>query len=457
MNPSKHRQIKWFRNSAIPLLVLLLGAMLLISACVLSGGSGAGALPAPVYTPAPKGTPTGTLVTQTVDNTGGAVTSSDSRMELKIPAGALASATAVSIQPLTNTAPNGGGDAYRFGPEGTTFSQPVTITFHLNSAAEVAMIDSGFIATQGSDGLWRSQPGQTRDANAKTISVTTTHFTDWALLQTLVLKPDTARVRVTTSADFDPQILYSGDDLLNPPTNLKNLPIAPAPITMTDQGTNHVWAVNSAPGGTAGTGLIMEINWKGHYTAPPNVPNPNPLTISLSVSVGNQKVIAVASADVYAQEQWTGDSTVTSVDGTKMDATFTFAQIPGTVGTSHLQFQILQGTVHITPPATTSAGCPLSVDPTTHAMAANEGSMTADYSLGNGPNSPMVTGGGTTVWLATYTTRCPSGPYSFQSSAGGDWWPVVLGGGTPVLAQDGKVTIAVNNGVWSGTVNLTRK
>ena len=83
--------------------------------------------------------------------------------------------------------------------------------------------------------------------------------------------------------------------------------------------------------------------------------------------------------------------------------------------------------------------------------------MTANYSLGNGPNSPMVTGGGTTVWLATYTTRCPSGPYSFQSSAGGDWGPMALGGGTPVLAADGKVTITVNNGVWSGTVHLTRK
>ena len=37
----------------------------------------------------------------------------------------------------------------------------------------------------------------------------------------------------------------------------------------------------------------------------------------------------------------------------------------------------------------------------------------------------QVTGGGTTVWLATYTTHCPDGSSkSFQAPASAMWWPV---------------------------------
>jgi hypothetical protein len=80
---------------------------------------------------------------------------------------------------VTNTVPNGLGGAYRLLPEGTTFSQPVTLTFHL-SDMENNRIDSTFIATQHDDNFWYSQPHQIRDVTAMTVSVNATHFSDWA-------------------------------------------------------------------------------------------------------------------------------------------------------------------------------------------------------------------------------------------------------------------------------------
>jgi len=146
---------------------------------VLDGGSSF----TPTYTPAAKGTIVGSPVTATLDSAGGTIVSDDGRLEVTFPAGVLTAATDVSIQDITNTVPNGLGSGYRLLPEGATFSQPVTLTFHL-SDMESGGIDSTFIATQHADNFWFSQPHQMRDATAMTVSVNATHFSDWALVGT---------------------------------------------------------------------------------------------------------------------------------------------------------------------------------------------------------------------------------------------------------------------------------
>ncbi len=135
---------------------LLAGAALGILSCGGGGGGGGGSSVTsftPTYTPAAKGTPTGTAVTQSVDGTGGKVSSADGRLDVVIPTGALAAATPITIQPITNTAPNGLQDGDRLLPEGTTFARPVTLTFHL-SDGQASGIGSTWIATQHADGLW---------------------------------------------------------------------------------------------------------------------------------------------------------------------------------------------------------------------------------------------------------------------------------------------------------------
>jgi hypothetical protein len=66
----------------------------------------------------------------TIGPQGGSIQSSDGRLTLKVPAGALAQPVAFSIAPVaTNDAPNGIGSAYDISPDGVTFAKPAQLVF----------------------------------------------------------------------------------------------------------------------------------------------------------------------------------------------------------------------------------------------------------------------------------------------------------------------------------------
>ena len=60
-------------------------------------------------TPTAVGTPMGVSNSATIDATGGTIFSADGRLEIIIPANALSASTTISIQPITNTIPQGCG------------------------------------------------------------------------------------------------------------------------------------------------------------------------------------------------------------------------------------------------------------------------------------------------------------------------------------------------------------
>ena len=128
-----------------------------------------------------KGTPVGPAASTTIGPDGGTVTSSDGILSLNIPQGALPAQTDISIQPITNEAPLGVGQSYRLTPEGTTFSLPVTLTFHYNDEM-LASNPAEFlwIIFQDTDGSWNGMLNSTVDKNARTVSVEANHFSDWA-------------------------------------------------------------------------------------------------------------------------------------------------------------------------------------------------------------------------------------------------------------------------------------
>ena len=87
--------------------------------------------------------------------------------------------------------------AYRLTPEGQTFAQPVSLTFKYSAAvAGASAPDLLRVATQTAQGTW-SLPATTRDAAQRTLSVATTHFSDWATVSGLLLRPEDAVVRST--------------------------------------------------------------------------------------------------------------------------------------------------------------------------------------------------------------------------------------------------------------------
>lgn len=269
------------------------------------------------------------------------------------------------------------GPAYELTPERVAFPQPATLTWRLSDDDLArSSIDNLSVATKAANGTWKVQPGVWRDEATHTVSVSASHFSAWALLQTLRLEPGRA---------------------------------------------SYTWA---------------------------------------NLSTLRRPSITALVTVLPRREHWVGDSEITQLDGTRVSSTFTFAEVETPAsrrGGSSKRFEVMSGTVKWYPPKK-SGDCDLTVTPTVHAIAPNEGTLTVDAS---GPGRYMIAGGGQSVWLAAYTTYCPNGDYSFPSSAGAAWWPAdpYQMGAIPVELQPrgGKAptaTINVNGMMGRGTVHL---
>jgi hypothetical protein len=411
----------------------------------------------PTYAPAAKGDPQGTATTQMIDATGGSVTSADGRITLNIPAGALGTATTVSIQPITNTTPNGIGMGYRLEPEGTTFAMPVSLAFHL-STTEALALDSTFIATQHADGMWYSQPNQQRDNSALTVGVSTTHFSDWTIAQTVTLNPPEARVRTSDATSFTAYILIvrqDEDELAQPGS--EEIAVPQQTVLGSQLNATKIWSVDGVEGGNTQFGQVRP---PGSFTAPANVPTPNPSTVTLTIQFGTAKVIAPALARVYDQELWTGTTDVTQIDGTQIHADVTFVIKPDP---SHsltvLHFVVQSGQVHVKIPATNGSGCAQSVSPVNRPIGAadpknfegGDGSMMIDYSFN--PEDGDVTGGGTTAWPATLTTVCSNGTQTLPITEVAAWWPIAPG----IEADNGVIDANISTPLATGTLHFVRQ
>ena len=90
------------------------------------------------------GSPIGTPSTASIGASGGTIQSTDGRLTVIIPAGALSSNVQISVQPISNQAPLSFGNAYRLQPEGTTFAIPATLVFHYTDSM-VALIPEDFL------------------------------------------------------------------------------------------------------------------------------------------------------------------------------------------------------------------------------------------------------------------------------------------------------------------------
>ncbi|MFC4453903.1 hypothetical protein [Deinococcus sonorensis] len=269
---------------------LIATTLILLSACGGAPGGGASGPPTPPLppTPSPVGTPLGAATTATIGAAGGSLSLPGNTVRIDIPAGALSADTQVGIQEISDTAPGQHGHAYRLTPEGTTFAKPARLTFSytdqdtLNSAPQALSI-----AYQDHAGVWQMYRKPARDLAAQTVSVETTHFSDWSMVQGVQLLPLKATVRVgealalrVVHCDQPPQ---DEDDLFVPlPGTAKNeCGYALASLTARN------WAVNSAAGGNSSVGTVSATGATGdgtaQYTAPATRPPRNPVAVTVDV------------------------------------------------------------------------------------------------------------------------------------------------------------------------------
>lgn len=156
---------------------------------------GEGELQAP---PAPTevGVPLGQAVSTVMGPEGGYLSFPDGAIRIHVPEGAFATEQTVSIQEITNRAHGAQGRAFRIRPEGLRTSVPMTISFqYTDEDLAGTALEFLRIAYQGPQKIWYVYTNPTIDTFDGTLSVQTTHFSDWSLISGVQLIPRSATFR----------------------------------------------------------------------------------------------------------------------------------------------------------------------------------------------------------------------------------------------------------------------
>ncbi len=230
-------------------------------------------------TPTSVGTPTGTPASKFIPPGGGSIASTDGKLEIEFPNGALSAGDTITIQPITNNCPGGMGLAYRMGPDGSKFNQPVTLKFHyddslLNKTSQEFML----LAYQDKSGIWFALDNAKNDTVNHILSGTTTHFTDFTWFSCVSLSPKSASLKTGERITLNVQITATQEQLDQSGNSGYALL----------KGNNSTWTVNDVTNGNDEYGKITPVPSNGaqlydfvNYTAPNSVPtqDKNPVLV----------------------------------------------------------------------------------------------------------------------------------------------------------------------------------
>lgn len=250
------------------------------------------------------GMPNGPGTSANMGASGGSLTSADGKLTVSVPQGALSSNTVITIQPISNEGPLGVGTAYRVTPEDIRFNQPIQLIFHyddalLNGTPE----DFLWVITQAGDRSWNAMLKSSVNKTAKTVTVSTTHFSDWALGKfiELALSPSSKTLRRGESVQLQvagfARSSHSDDDELAAliPLNTDNealRPLTPIPSVESRLSEFRVkgWALNSASAPVSGSsGSLSASGLSATYKAPNSRPPANPVAVSVSLESADKE------------------------------------------------------------------------------------------------------------------------------------------------------------------------
>ena len=235
------------------------------------------------------GTADGTAISKQISAaTGGNISSTDGKITINIPAGALPADETIGIQPITNTTGLGKSKAYRITPHGINFKKPVTISFRYTDADIAGTVPELLrIAYQDSTRAWQSMNQSQVAKQNKQVSVSTTHFSDWTLIPLVHIEPAEARIALNETIEL--KVIYSYD-----PEELF-LPLTPVtPLTQPHISSKFVkgWQ-HSGPGTLNADGA------QAVYKAPDKAPAQNPVAITAEIKFGqSQTYLAVANITI---------------------------------------------------------------------------------------------------------------------------------------------------------------
>lgn len=271
-------------------------------------------IPGSKLLPTPVGTPVGVPVTKVIGPEGGSLASADGKISLEIPAGALSKAETVGIQEITQQAPGKFGKAFRLSPEGTSFAKPVKIRFAF-TAEELRGTAIELIrpAYQTKEGYWAMPKDWVPNPATGTVTVETTHFSDWSPLPGAQLDPWSARVKVGQSVNL--RLMVCEEVLPDDPRNPLDIPLAQCDPSIVVARMAKDWAVNGAVGGNAAVGTVSSPQpGQATYTAPAQKPAQNPVGVSVAYTPLEEKTRVILLSHITVEDdapaRWQGTISV---------------------------------------------------------------------------------------------------------------------------------------------------
>ena len=222
------------------------------------------------------------------------------------------------------------GNGYRLGPEGLSFENPVTLTFHYSEE----LLDSNpaeflWIVFQESDGSWKAMLKSALHSDAKTVTVETSHFSDWSLgrFVDLTLNPVSKTVKKGEKVElaitgFSKYAQIMDDDKLVQLISklgkkisywLEFLSIRSIKWRVVE------WTLNGVKSPVSNNfGNLQSTENTASYTAPSNVPKPNVVAVSVELETtlhGGVKStfyltsnITIFESDLYLKVEFRGQT-----------------------------------------------------------------------------------------------------------------------------------------------------
>jgi len=221
------------------------------------------------------GVPQGDAVAKKIGASGGTIASADGKIQIDIPAGALAGEQTLSLQPITNTLEFATIPAYRILPQDLTFQKPATVTLTYTEADITSTLPEGLGgAGQKADGSWAILPKKQLNKAQKKVSVSFTRAVDLTFFPLCYLKPSDARVGTGEKLQLAVMATL--------PEGMEKYPQAdgsyitgPYQLAAREVGD---WTYN-------GKGHLIPSGATAEYTAPAQVPAANPEAVSVKLKL----------------------------------------------------------------------------------------------------------------------------------------------------------------------------
>ncbi|MBX3625442.1 MAG: fibronectin type III domain-containing protein [Rhizobacter sp.] len=402
------------------------------------------------------GTALGASTQATLGSAAASIASPDGRITLELPAGSVSTGTTVETQAVSNTAPDGRGDALRVRLSAVP-TQNATLRVRYDEA-DAPLADGLRIAVQRTDGSWLSLPLTQIDKTTRTLvaplpiamlapSSAQAQATrarphgpgDVSVEFTVVrylafhLAPRQASVAVGGTLQFVPYARVRGYEVeigICEPINDEQRACIYQPVLETRQlpflntkpGYTRGWYVFLQQGGSATDGTIVPSGEVGAtYTAPQEVPDPETVVVSFqSTHQRTGRTVVLASPVTITDDRWVG--TISATDGPSIAGTtaINIAHITWrrdlTAGNATTQVYRAEGTVGVT---VTDDDCTVTITPSVHEVSTDRNFVSLEIDRGVTPARYRLRL--ITFWNGNTFAVCPRASSSVDGLLGYGW------------------------------------